>query len=144
MVAEPPGGWSRPNLVGAGVGSGTSDFRSRSHSKKWRLRNTGRKKRYLYIIFITKKQWFSVLFSQKIQQEPHYNRRLRLREPTDQKIDSGSALKMAAQVDKVPLDRGWGASWSEDPPAPPPATQTALAGSYRSSAAFAVSPEHNQ
>ena len=31
--------WSRPNLVGAGVGSGTSDFRSRP--KKWRLRNTG-------------------------------------------------------------------------------------------------------
>ena len=32
---------SRPNLVGAGVGSGTSDFRSRSRPKKWRLRNTG-------------------------------------------------------------------------------------------------------
>ena len=33
-------GWSRSrtNLVGAGVGSGTSDFRSRP--KKWRLRNT--------------------------------------------------------------------------------------------------------
>ena len=32
--------WSRcqPNFVGAGVGSGTSDFRSRQ--KKWRLRNT--------------------------------------------------------------------------------------------------------
>ena len=29
---------SRPNLVGAGVGFGTSD--SRSHPKKWRPRNT--------------------------------------------------------------------------------------------------------
>ena len=29
---------SQPNLVGAGVGSGTSDFRSLP--KKWRLRNT--------------------------------------------------------------------------------------------------------
>ena len=44
MEPEPPGvaffAWSRsrPNLVGAGVGSGTSDFRSRP--KKWRLRNT--------------------------------------------------------------------------------------------------------
>ena len=38
---EPPFfAWSRsrPNLVGAGVGSGTSDFRSRP--KKWRLINT--------------------------------------------------------------------------------------------------------
>ena len=33
--------WSQPNLVGAGVGSGTSDFWSRRHPKKWRLRNTG-------------------------------------------------------------------------------------------------------
>ena len=32
---------SRPNLVGAGVGSGTSDFRSRSCQKKLGLRNTG-------------------------------------------------------------------------------------------------------
>ena len=32
---------SRPNLVGAGVGFGTSDFWSRSRPKKWRLRNTG-------------------------------------------------------------------------------------------------------
>ena len=32
---------SRPNQVGAGVGSGTQDFRSRSRPKKWRLRNTG-------------------------------------------------------------------------------------------------------
>ena len=32
--------WSRPNLVGAGVGSGISDFRSRSRPKRWRLRNT--------------------------------------------------------------------------------------------------------
>ena len=40
MEPEPPFfAWSRPNLVGAGVGSGTSDFRSRQ--KKWRLRNTG-------------------------------------------------------------------------------------------------------
>ena len=31
---------SRPNLVGADSGSGTSDFRSRSRPKKWRLRNT--------------------------------------------------------------------------------------------------------
>ena len=35
--------WSRPNLVGAGAGSGTSDFPSRSHQKKWRLRNTAKK-----------------------------------------------------------------------------------------------------
>ena len=49
MEPEPPGAaffaWSRsrPNLVGAvaGVGSGTSDFRSRSRPKKWRLSNTG-------------------------------------------------------------------------------------------------------
>ena len=43
---EPPFfAWSRSraNLVGARVGSGTSDFRSRCRSrpKKWRLRNTG-------------------------------------------------------------------------------------------------------
>ena len=31
---------SRPSVVEAGVGSGTSDFRSRSRPKKWRLRNT--------------------------------------------------------------------------------------------------------
>ena len=31
---------SRPNLVGAVVGPGTSDFRSRSRPKKWPLRNT--------------------------------------------------------------------------------------------------------
>ena len=36
---------SGPNLVEAGVGSGTSDFRSRSRSKKWRVRNTGTGKR---------------------------------------------------------------------------------------------------
>ena len=43
MEPEPPffgSSWSRPNLVGAGVGAGTSDFRSRSRQKKWRLRNT--------------------------------------------------------------------------------------------------------
>ena len=39
--------WSRPNLVGAGVGSGTSDFRSRSRQKKWRLRNTDCESSYL-------------------------------------------------------------------------------------------------
>ena len=33
--------WSRPNLVGAGVSSGTLDIRSLSRPKKWRLRNTG-------------------------------------------------------------------------------------------------------
>ena len=41
MEPEPPFfAWSRSrsNLVGAGVGTGTSDFRSRP--KKWRLRNT--------------------------------------------------------------------------------------------------------
>ena len=46
MEPEPPGAaffaWSRsrPNLVGAvaGVGSGTSDFRSRSRPKQWQLR----------------------------------------------------------------------------------------------------------
>ena len=52
MELEPPGAafflvWSRslPNLVGAlaGVGSGTSDFRSRSRPEKWRLRNTALK-----------------------------------------------------------------------------------------------------
>ena len=35
---EPPGAaffaWSQPNLVGDGVGSGTTDFQSRSHQKK--------------------------------------------------------------------------------------------------------------
>ena len=48
MEPETPGAaffaWSRsrPNLVGAGadVGSRTSDFRSRSRQKKWRLSNT--------------------------------------------------------------------------------------------------------
>ena len=43
MEPEPPFfAWnrSRPNLVGAGVDSGTSDFRSRSRQKKWQLRNT--------------------------------------------------------------------------------------------------------
>ena len=38
-----PGAGGRTNLVGAGVGSGTSDFPSRSRQKKWRLRNTERK-----------------------------------------------------------------------------------------------------
>ena len=42
---------SRPNLVGAGVGSGTSDFPIRSHPKKWRLRNTVRKYHILFLIF---------------------------------------------------------------------------------------------
>ena len=39
-------GWSlsRRNLVEAGVGSGTSDFRSRSRPKKYRLRNTDKEK----------------------------------------------------------------------------------------------------
>ena len=40
---EPPFfAWSRsrPNLVGAEVGSGTFDFRSWRRPKKWRLRNT--------------------------------------------------------------------------------------------------------
>ena len=45
MEPEPSGAaffaWSqsRPNEVGAGVGSETSDF---GRSKKWRLRNTGK------------------------------------------------------------------------------------------------------
>ena len=44
MELEPPFfAWSRsrPNLVGAGVGSGTLDFRNWSRLKKLRLRNTG-------------------------------------------------------------------------------------------------------
>ena len=46
MESEPPGvaffclAPERPNLVGAGVSSGTSDFRSWIRPKKWRLRNT--------------------------------------------------------------------------------------------------------
>ena len=36
-----PGAGGSPILVGARVGSGTSDFRNRSRPKKWLLRNTG-------------------------------------------------------------------------------------------------------
>ena len=32
---------SRPNLARAGIGSGTSDFRSWSSPKQWQMRNTG-------------------------------------------------------------------------------------------------------
>ena len=50
---------SRPNLFGAGVGSGTLDIRSRSRPKRWRLRNTGKKpSKYLpcLILFSSYKQ----------------------------------------------------------------------------------------
>ena len=47
MEPEPPGATffclepEPTHFVGTGVGSGTSDFRSQSSPKKWRLRNTG-------------------------------------------------------------------------------------------------------
>ena len=60
---EPPFfAWSRsrPNLAGAWVGSGTLDFRSRSHPKKWGLRNTVKNKIKLQLLAISLP--FSVLY----------------------------------------------------------------------------------
>ena len=54
---------SRPNFVGAGDGSGTSDFRSRSRPKKLRLHNTDQRRyqsgRYWYRKFYKTKQYIS-------------------------------------------------------------------------------------
>ena len=49
MELEPPFllGAGAAFLPGAGVGSGTSDIRSRSRPKKWQLRNTGCLELYL-------------------------------------------------------------------------------------------------